>query len=551
MRIAVQGCSHGSLTAIYDTVAQYESHTSAPIDLLLLCGDFQALRSKNDFASLAVPPKYHNLGTFHEYYSGKRKAPVLTIVIGGNHEASNYMWELYHGGWLAENIYYLGAAGSVYVDGLRIVGASGIYKDHDYKKGHFEKVPYNNSTLRSVYHIREYDVMKLMQLSHSDDTIFLSHDWPISIARHGDTGALLRRKPFFKDEINSNTLGSPPLYTLLNHIQPAYWFSAHLHVKFAALYDHSSSTTNQIPKLPESLPSIPTTNQVEKNPDEITIDDEDDFDTPQESNLAPVNGNGNGTTIESGNPDEITIEDDEFDDPPTAPQDISQPNLEVGSEIKEDIKVDESVDLVEKAREGGNEESSTTEIIDAPVEKVEEAVQAVQAEASLSSSEPRRTKFLALDKCGPGKDFIQFFEIPTPTLPSSDQPPRLTFDPEWLAISRAFHPYFSTSIQQTSLPPPKVLKQLISDEIQRINEEGLLVPSEIVNEDGTVNLEWVKNDKIDITRVQKFWPTAPSQDELQNGGAAGGSPDQWYTNPQTEAFCGMLGLQNKVNPAPI
>jgi lariat debranching enzyme len=129
---------------------------------LLLCGDFQALRNRHDFASLAVPPKYHQLGTFHEYYSGKRRAPVLTLVIGGNHEASNYMWELFHGGWLAENIYYLGAAGCVNVGGLRIAGASGIYKDHDYNKGHFETVPYNSSTLRSAYHIRSYDVNKLM-----------------------------------------------------------------------------------------------------------------------------------------------------------------------------------------------------------------------------------------------------------------------------------------------------------------------------------------------------------------------------------------------------
>lgn len=131
----MQGCSHGSLSAIYDSIAQYESHQSKKVDLLLLCGDFQALRSEHDFASLAVPPKYHALGTFHEYYSGKRKAPCLTLVIGGNHEASNYMWELYHGGWLAENIYYLGAAGCVRVNGMRIVGASGIYKDHDYTKG--------------------------------------------------------------------------------------------------------------------------------------------------------------------------------------------------------------------------------------------------------------------------------------------------------------------------------------------------------------------------------------------------------------------------------
>jgi lariat debranching enzyme len=40
-------------------------------------------------------------------------APVLTLVVGGNHEASNYMLDLFHGGWLAPNIYYLGAAGVV------------------------------------------------------------------------------------------------------------------------------------------------------------------------------------------------------------------------------------------------------------------------------------------------------------------------------------------------------------------------------------------------------------------------------------------------------
>lgn len=42
------------------------------------------------------------------YYTGEKKAPLLTIVIGGNHEASNHMQELPYGGWLASNIYYLG-----------------------------------------------------------------------------------------------------------------------------------------------------------------------------------------------------------------------------------------------------------------------------------------------------------------------------------------------------------------------------------------------------------------------------------------------------------
>jgi lariat debranching enzyme len=87
---------------------------------------------------------------------GQATAPVLTVVIGGNHEASNHLWELYdlparscalsvwltwvsfhsyHGGWLAPNIYFLGHAGCVQVNGIRIAGASGIFKQHDFHRG--------------------------------------------------------------------------------------------------------------------------------------------------------------------------------------------------------------------------------------------------------------------------------------------------------------------------------------------------------------------------------------------------------------------------------
>ena len=59
------------------------------------------------------------MGTFPQV------APVLTIFIGGNHEASNYNWELYHGGWVAPNIFFLGYANVVKVAGVRIGGVSG------------------------------------------------------------------------------------------------------------------------------------------------------------------------------------------------------------------------------------------------------------------------------------------------------------------------------------------------------------------------------------------------------------------------------------------
>jgi lariat debranching enzyme len=41
----------------------------------------------------------------------------------------------YHGGWLAPNIYFLGHAGCVRVHGVRVAGASGIFKSGDFPQG--------------------------------------------------------------------------------------------------------------------------------------------------------------------------------------------------------------------------------------------------------------------------------------------------------------------------------------------------------------------------------------------------------------------------------
>ena len=62
------------------------------------------------------------MGTFYKYYSGEKKAPVLTLFIGGNHEATSYLSELPYGGWAAPNIYYMGFAAVVQFNGLRISG---------------------------------------------------------------------------------------------------------------------------------------------------------------------------------------------------------------------------------------------------------------------------------------------------------------------------------------------------------------------------------------------------------------------------------------------
>ncbi|XP_006883475.1 PREDICTED: lariat debranching enzyme [Elephantulus edwardii] len=244
MRVAVTGCCHGELDRLYETLAVAERRGAGPIDLLLCCGDFQAVRNEADLRCMAVPPKYRHMQTFYRYYSGEKKAPVLTIFIGGNHEASNHLQELPYGGWVAPNIYYLGLAGVVNYRGVRIGGVSGIFKSHDYQKGHFEYPPYNSSTIRSIYHVRNIEVYKLKQLKQPVD-VFLSHDWPRSIYHYGNKKQLLKAKSFFRQEVENNTLGSPAASELLKHIQPTYWFSAHLHVKFAAFMQHQAKDREQ------------------------------------------------------------------------------------------------------------------------------------------------------------------------------------------------------------------------------------------------------------------------------------------------------------------
>ncbi|KIJ29234.1 hypothetical protein M422DRAFT_235362 [Sphaerobolus stellatus SS14] len=418
---------------------------------------------------MAVPQKYRELGGFHKYYTGEEKAPMLTIVIGGNHEASNYMWELYHGGWLAPNIYFLGFSGCVQVNGIRIAGSSGVYNSRHYAFGHNETLPYDNNTIRSIYHTRQYDVLKLSQLSRPD--VFLSHDWPNTIEKYGNTEALLRKKPFFRKESETETLGSPPLLYLLKTLQPKWWFSAHLHTRFQALYRHGGSASGNSSNVGARRPPAQG-----KNPDEIVIDEDDDFDVSEPKHKA-------SSTIPPSveNPDEIKIEDEDED------MDV------IKTPSKESISTSSSPQ---------NQPEGATEV--------------------------RETHFLALDKCLPKREFLEVIEISDPAeLPSnSNGSPHLTFDPEWLAITRALHSYLSTSRTQPSLPTP--------------DEAKILVMSE---------LEWVKKNVLNggllpINEVQTFWRTAPGPSKGQN------HDPPWYTNPQTEALTKLLQITNKINPPP-
>ncbi|GEM09391.1 RNA lariat debranching enzyme [Rhodotorula toruloides] len=504
LRVAVIGCSHGTLDDIYASVERCDKEArkkgEKQVDLVICCGDFQAMRNTADLQTMACPVKYRALGHFHQYYSGQKKAPKLTIVIGGNHEASGYMWELYHGGWLAPDIYFLGFAGSVLVDGwLRIAGASGIWKSGDWKKGHFETVPFDDRTIRSIYHIREYD------LKNRSMDVFLSHDWPLGIEQHGD--------------INSNSLGSPPLHALLTSLQPRYWFSAHLHVKFAALFHHDDRKTVVQKREKRGWGGQPATaakgtgqdGAQAENPDEIKMVDEDE----EGANGGAIVSDEGPISEEKGCPSGCAAHDE-----PTST--TANPD---------EITLDGEEELAAAAAANGV----------AGVAQPELAQQAASA--------ARTTKFLALNKPGKNRDFLQVLDIveksssATVTPDSSASPanpddatvpsptrPKLFFDPAWLAIVRSTAPYLSLSLRPIPFPPLAELAQTIEADEKWVKEN--------VGNDGLV----------EVDEVMEFVRTAPTQEDWQKNGMI--QMPSWYTNPQTLAFTALLQIENRINPIP-
>ncbi|ANZ77605.1 BA75_04578T0 [Komagataella pastoris] len=256
LRVAVQGCAHGELDKIYERL-KMKWGDDLP-DLLIICGDFQAFRNTIDMDCASLTNKYKKLGDFHQYYTGEKKAPLKTIFIGGNHEASNYLTELPYGGYVAPNIYYMGTSGAVWFRGLRIMGWSGIYVKRDFYLPHNEKYPFNEGEKRSVYHSRWIDYLKLsLQSDIARSSIMITHDWPQGIEHFGDLRKLMQTKPFFRSDIENELLGSPPGRKLLEILAPNYWFSAHLHVRYEASFvsDFGSKRTISLPEKDHQLPN--------------------------------------------------------------------------------------------------------------------------------------------------------------------------------------------------------------------------------------------------------------------------------------------------------
>jgi lariat debranching enzyme len=455
---------------------------------------------------MSVPFKFREIGDFHEYYSGKRKAPYLTIFVGGNHEASSHLWELYYGGWVAPNIYYLGAANVVRFGPLRIAGLSGIWKGYDYKKAHYERLPYSQDDIKSIYHVRELDVRKLLQVRTQVD-IGISHDWPRGVEWMGNWKALFAKKDLFEADARAGTLGSPAAGYVLDRLRPPYWFSAHLHCKFSAVVRHAQRE-NEVTHLEHHDSAITA-----RDSQNISKDIQVDVDLDGAISTAPATTH----CAHARNDDEIDLDLDDDDVSSSIPKENVQ-NLEQ-SQAPQSIGEEESVLDSVRAQLPASfaKPASKPHFIHDPIP---------------SEIINKTTNFLALDKCLPGRKFLQILSIDpinpsTPTSsPTPDSPHELFYDKEWLAITRVFASDLTLGDPSSPVPP---------------NRGGAVYLPLLVAEE-----KWVEEnvEKKGLMRIpQNFEITAPVYDPEVGIGTK--EQPREYTNPQTAAYCHMLGIENK------
>lgn len=345
--------------------------------------------------------------------------------------------------------------------------------------------------------MRAYDTFKLHQVNEPVD-LMVSHDWPSGIEFNGDTDTLLRTKPWFKSDIEKGELGSPPARSLLYKLRPRYWFSAHMHVKFAAVVDHEEKGGAETQAGPEKRrEEVKQGVEIQgeaalevKNPDELEIELDMDMDE-SEGGVVVNPAESEAPAILAGNTDEIDLDLDLDPETPAAPP----------AENTDEIDLD----------------------LEAPSAAPPPTAPA-PAPAPAPDTKNRYTHFLALDKCLPRRDFLQLLEVapsPNASFPPTSNTSGLAYDPEWLAITRALNPYLHS--QHSAL---QAASASFTAEIER-------------------QREWVEENIVRVGKLDvpdDFVVTAPVHEEVPQAVWAEG-PSAW-ASPQTARFCALIGIED-------
>jgi len=225
MLIAALGDVHGRWREAADLVVSACSEANVdPKDLamILQAGDAEPLRSEAEIGQVPGPAKYRRQGDFPEVLSGEILMPAPLYFIAGNHEPFSALdadGGLIDGrGAWGPRVTYLGRAGAVTIDGLRIGFLSGIYGESTYLKSADGALRHRTGKHASHYTAQELE--QAQQAVRPGADILLTHDWPSGIT--DDTGRY-------------GEIGDPRVRTLIESSGALLSIHGHMHVAHRAM----------------------------------------------------------------------------------------------------------------------------------------------------------------------------------------------------------------------------------------------------------------------------------------------------------------------------
>jgi hypothetical protein len=339
--------------------------------------------------------------------------------------------------------------------------------------------------------VRNVDVYRLKQLASAQGSnntndrldIMISHDWPLGIAHHGDTEGLLRRKPYFRAEVQDNTLGSPPNREILDMVQPKWWFAAHLHVKFKATVTHNCEAKS---------PAAKSDNVTSLVPSQISR-----------------------TTLLSKTE---AVQDDL-----TSNQMNESTNAE--NESLETPSIDVNTNHNNSKNTQAEPEPSTTEFL-----SLDGTAQCARPDLT-----DQMTQFLALDKCLPRRHYLSIIHLPS-NCPKEEA--RLEYDADWLAILRKTH-HLTVSEHRRVYVPMEVVECTVAD-VEWVQNK-LVSPASKPATTTTAHASF-KSDP-NLTIPYNFYPTVPFYSHpMFRGGRS--TPLARMGNPQTDRLLDLLKLDH-------
>lgn len=212
--IACVGDIHGQLDTMYDQIQEWEVVHQKEIDLVLQVGDFEAIAEPQDYAFYYAPSRRHTPGNFAHYASGLKVAPKLTIFTGGNHEPWGRLSQHEKGGFLCENIYYLGRSGIFDFRGIQIAGITGLYSSRYFSR------PLSAKPNDNWKYYRATDIRHLKQQESID--ILLTHEWVRPFSKY-EVQEEQRIPPGFKENPSIT-----PSLEIIEQFKPSFVFMGHM-----------------------------------------------------------------------------------------------------------------------------------------------------------------------------------------------------------------------------------------------------------------------------------------------------------------------------------